>query len=306
MRNDEATSGKKVNRTELATFMGRNRLTIDAWVKEGMPGAKVGAGWQFDTALCIEWYARRCVKEVTDNVDGDSSVTGSVAYWRAKTLELKYNELKARFDSEAGRTITYDQYRYHQRARYAAIRYAFDTVLYPRVCLSATANPDPYIFIHEWHKLYMEATWAADKAIEQVEIWESRGVDSKSGEAMTAADWKPQYETGEPALVFLPAIMEAMRRCMRAMGEVPDDPESAKHDERYGTLEGQPLPIRMCPDHADEYDDDNNHIRTGEIVSPETMPDVAWFYLPEDVRAQGFNMGMKPDPRVTTTEASPI
>jgi phage terminase Nu1 subunit (DNA packaging protein) len=49
----------KANRQQLADILGRSLVTVDDYVKTGMPGVKRDRVWEFDTAECIAWLVAR-------------------------------------------------------------------------------------------------------------------------------------------------------------------------------------------------------------------------------------------------------
>ena len=70
------TSGRRVNRTELAEILGVNLSTIDAKIRRGLPYVQKatgrGKGWIFDTAQVFEWERARAVESVI----GESAAIG--------------------------------------------------------------------------------------------------------------------------------------------------------------------------------------------------------------------------------------
>lgn len=63
--------GRKLNRADLATLVGVSLVTIDAYVRRGMPfvqrGSK-GKEWQFDSAAVIEWLRQQDVEAALGDV----------------------------------------------------------------------------------------------------------------------------------------------------------------------------------------------------------------------------------------------
>lgn len=67
--------GKSANRVELAQFFGVSVMTIDTWIRKGMPivqrGSR-GVSWEFDTAACAQWRAdQAALNAVGDTTSSD-------------------------------------------------------------------------------------------------------------------------------------------------------------------------------------------------------------------------------------------
>lgn len=83
------------NRTEIANVFGVAALTIDKYVREGMPyisrptarGGK-GHGWKFDSKSCIEWFVNRGKK-------GTKKADVEAAELRIKVAEATIKEVNA-------------------------------------------------------------------------------------------------------------------------------------------------------------------------------------------------------------------
>lgn len=71
-------TGQKVNRSELSAIFGVSLPTVDAWVRSGCPGVKMGSGkgggWEFDTAEVALWLQKRAADEAggAEAVDEDT------------------------------------------------------------------------------------------------------------------------------------------------------------------------------------------------------------------------------------------
>lgn len=84
-----------LNRAELAAMFGKAPVTIDAFVNEGMPykdrplkGGTTKGEWRFDTADCIEWYAKRGKGDSASKKRADIDL-------RAAEAEAVMKEIKA-------------------------------------------------------------------------------------------------------------------------------------------------------------------------------------------------------------------
>lgn len=69
--------GRNVNRTELSDLYGVSLPTVDTWVRNGMPGVKVGAGkggaWTFNTAEVAKWREQRAADEAAGDTVADEA-----------------------------------------------------------------------------------------------------------------------------------------------------------------------------------------------------------------------------------------
>lgn len=82
-----------VNRSDLGKIFGKAPVTIDEFVSEGMPyKARPKKGergeWRFDSAECVEWYAKRG-KMQSGNGKALESITLRTAEAEAVVKELK-------------------------------------------------------------------------------------------------------------------------------------------------------------------------------------------------------------------------
>ncbi|KAF1017681.1 MAG: hypothetical protein GAK31_00949 [Stenotrophomonas maltophilia] len=71
--------GQNVNRSGLSAVFGVSLPTIDAWVRAGCPGVKVGSGkgggWTFNTAEVVRWREQRAAEEASgDEVDDEAAL----------------------------------------------------------------------------------------------------------------------------------------------------------------------------------------------------------------------------------------
>lgn len=75
------------NRTQIADVLGVNKVTVDTYVREGMPAVERadrsrGIEWVFDTSLCIKWLIERAVARVARSSDA-----GPESFEDAKTRD---------------------------------------------------------------------------------------------------------------------------------------------------------------------------------------------------------------------------
>lgn len=86
-------NGQKVNRSGLAAVFGVSMPTVDAWVRNGCPGVKTGAGkgggWEFDTADVARWLQQRAA----DDAGGAEVADENALKRRRMAVTLKADEL---------------------------------------------------------------------------------------------------------------------------------------------------------------------------------------------------------------------
>lgn len=95
-------TGRRVNRADLASLTGASLVTIDNWVRRGMPfvqrGSK-GREWIFDTAQCIEWLRQQDVEAAL----GD---TAKIDYDEARRRKMAADAALAEYElAKARRTV---------------------------------------------------------------------------------------------------------------------------------------------------------------------------------------------------------
>ncbi len=111
---DGKTTGRIVNRSDLATLCNVSLPTVDAWVRKDCPAVERGSKgreWRFDLAAVIEW---RIARAVEDAVSGLMDEAGKVskdeadrrrAVANAITAEVEADEalksVVSRFDAES-------------------------------------------------------------------------------------------------------------------------------------------------------------------------------------------------------------
>jgi phage terminase Nu1 subunit (DNA packaging protein) len=75
------------NRNQIADVLGVNKVTIDTYVRDGMPAVERadrsrGIAWVFDTADCIKWLVDRAGARVTRSNDA-----GPESFYAAKSRD---------------------------------------------------------------------------------------------------------------------------------------------------------------------------------------------------------------------------
>lgn len=78
------------NRGELADFLGISGPTLDSHVRRGMPGAKVGKSWEFDTVKVVAWLIKQATKG--SGPDKKAEVELRIAVADAELKEYKVAE----------------------------------------------------------------------------------------------------------------------------------------------------------------------------------------------------------------------
>lgn len=67
-----SNSIKLVNRSQLAAIFGKSLVTIDSWVRRGMPIVQKGnktKEWQFDTTMVAQWREDQAIASALGNVE---------------------------------------------------------------------------------------------------------------------------------------------------------------------------------------------------------------------------------------------
>jgi len=109
----------RLNRAELAQYMGVSTVTIDTWRKEGMPVLQAGSRgveWSFDVTAVIKWFAAKKVKEAEGKAPDD------LAQIEKRTASVKMQRIELQLAKERKEVAPIADFERAMAAAFAEIR----------------------------------------------------------------------------------------------------------------------------------------------------------------------------------------